>query len=69
MKNFKHFNFLIYTKENIYVKIIVGGAPVRCIVYSWWKPNLVIPSKKLVVSLGTEIVRLGLSVDKQGFEP
>ena len=47
----------------------LGGAPVRCIVYSWWEPNLVIPSKELVVNLGAEVVRLGLSVYEQEFEP
>ena len=59
--------FLInLTKYNI---LIIGGASVRRITYSWWNPNLVIPSKKPVVSLGAEIVRLGLSVGKQEFEP
>ena len=46
-----------------------GGAPVRCIVYSWWEPNLVIPSKELVVNLGAEVLRLGLCVYEQEFEP
>ena len=46
-----------------------GGASVRRITYSWWESNLVIPSKEPIVSLGTEIVRLGLSVGKQEFEP
>ena len=49
--------------------LYTGGASVRRITYSWWNPNLVIPSKKPVVSLGAEIVRLGLSVGKQEFEP
>ena len=48
---------------------IFGGAPVRRIIYSWWNPNLVISSKEPVVSLGAKVVRLGLSVDKQEFEP
>ena len=52
-----------------YVIIILGGASVRRIVYSWWKSNMVIPSKEPLVNLGTKIVRLGLSVDKQEFEP
>ena len=46
-----------------------GGASVRRIVYSWWKSNMVIPSKEPSVNLGAEIARLGLSVDKQEFEP
>ena len=29
---------------------------------------MVIPSKELLVNLGTEVVRLGLSVGKQEFE-
>ena len=45
------------------------GAPVRCLIYSWWKSNMVIPSKEPLVSLGTKIVRLGLSVGKQEYEP
>ena len=47
----------------------IGGAPVRCTMYSWWEANMVIPSKEPLVNLGTEIVRLSLSVGKQVFEP
>ena len=47
----------------------MGSVSVRCIIYSWWKSNLVVSSKEPVVNLGAEIVRLGLSVDKQEFEP
>ena len=49
--------------------MIVGGAPVRCIVYNRWEAGMVIPSKDPLASLGAEAVRLGLSVDKQEFEP
>ena len=49
--------------------MIVGGAPVRCTIYSWWESNMVIPSKEPLVSLRAEIARLGLSVGKQEFEP
>ncbi len=45
------------------------GAPVRCLIYSRWEPDLVRFGKSLVASLGAETVRLGLSVDKQEFEP
>ena len=34
-----------------------------------WKTNMVIPSKEPLVSLGVEIVRLDLSVDKRDYEP
>ncbi len=45
------------------------SAPVRCLIYSWWEPNLVRLGKSLVASLRAETARLGLSVDKQVFEP
>ena len=58
------------TQPGLFCVIIsLGGASVRRIVYSWWKSNMVIPSKEPLVNLGTKIVRLGLSVDKQEFEP
>ena len=59
----------VFLKDYKYDIIDIGGAPVRCTVYSRWEPDLVIPSKELVVSLGAEVVRLGLSVGKQEFEP
>ena len=38
------------------------GAPVRRLLYSWWKANLVISSQEPVARLpGAEVVRLGLS--------
>ena len=49
--------------------MFLGGASVRRIIYNWWKSNMVVSSKEPVVNLGAEIVRLGLSVDKQEFEP
>ena len=53
----------------MYGIIDIGGASVRHIVYSWWESNMVILSKEPLVNLETKIVRLGLSVDKQEFEP
>lgn len=47
----------------------IGGASVRRIMYNWWESSMVIPSKEPLVSLGAEVVRLGLSVGKQEFEP
>lgn len=57
--------------RNAFLRVIIsiGGASVRRIIYNWWKSNMVIPSKEPLVNLGTEIVRLGLSVGKQEFEP
>ena len=46
-----------------------GGASVRRMIYSWCESNMVIPSKEPLASLGVEVVRLDLSVDKQEFEP
>ena len=72
----KFISFIFYMcLTKLMIKYIVsletskGGASVRRITYSWWNPNLVIPSKESVVSLGAEIMRLGLSVGKQKFEP
>ena len=45
------------------------GAPVRYLIYSWWKSDMVISSKEPLVSLGAEVVRLGLSVGKQEYGP
>ena len=56
-------NMILFSKSKI------GGAPVWCIVYSRWEADMVIPSKWPLASLGAEIVRLGLSVGKQEFEP
>lgn len=52
-----------------YDKIESGGASVRRTIYSWCEANMVIPSKEPLASLGVEVVRLDLSVDKQEFEP
>ena len=37
--------------------ILLGGAPVRCIVYNRWEADMVIPSKEPLASLGAETVR------------
>lgn len=58
-----------FTYEFLFAIIEIGGAPVRCIVYNRWEADMVIPSKEPLASLGAEIVRLGLSVGKQEFEP
>ena len=57
---------LFFLKKDI---LYWGGASVRRTVYSWWEASLVISSQEPVVSLGANIVRLGLSVDRQEFEP
>lgn len=45
------------------------SAPVRCLIYSRWEPDMVRPSKSPLVSLGAKAVRLGLSVGIQEYEP
>ena len=49
--------------------MILGGASVRRVIYSWWEASMVISSKEPLANLGAEAARLGLSVDKQEFEP
>ena len=38
--------------------ILVRCAQVRCLIYSWWESNMVIPSKEPLVSLRAKAVRL-----------
>ena len=47
----------------------MDGATVRCLEYSGWEAHLVRSSQPLVLSLGAEMVTLGLSVGKGEYEP
>jgi len=47
----------------------MNSATVRCLEYSGWDSHLVRSSQLLVLSLGTEMVTLGLSVGKGECEP
>lgn len=49
---------LLSRKEELFGQTTsLGGAPVRCLIYSWWEPNMVILGKEPLASLGAEVVR------------